>query len=152
MLLLNYKKFFIRTIVGLIVVISIYICIHTYFNNKIINTYAKGFEKNVFGDYIKNESDMVLAVYKAPLFQTYTNLSIQNNKDNIALIIWTPLYNDNFSYGIIITDHENEVIYQIETNEHLETEDKKLQQILDSKQEALNKIKTIANKEWGFNF
>jgi len=42
----------------------------------LVKTYAKEFEQNPLGDYSKNESDMVLTVYEAPLFQTYTNLSV----------------------------------------------------------------------------
>ena len=30
--------------------------------------------------------------------------------------------------------------------------DEELKQILESKQEALNKIKSLANKEWGIDF
>ncbi len=149
---MNYKKVIIRIVVAIIVVASLYVGIHTHFNNKIVNTYAQGFDKNALGDYAKNESDMVLSVYEAPLFQTYTNLAIHSSQDKIDLIIWVPLYNDDFSYGLIITDDENEISYHIDTNEHLETEDEELKQILESKQEAISKIKSLANKEWGIDF
>lgn len=149
---MNYKKAIIKTVVGLVVAVSIYVGIHIYFNNKVIDTYAQGFEKNALGDYAKNESDMVLSVYDAPFFQTYTNLAIHSSKDKIDLIIWVPLYSKNFSYGLIVTDDESEVSYQIETNEHLETEDEEHKQIFESKQEAINEIKSMANKEWGFDF
>jgi len=58
----------------------------------LVKTYAKGFEQNPLGDYAKNESDMVLTLYEAPLFQTYTNLSVSNSKDKVDLIVLTPLY------------------------------------------------------------
>ncbi|KZM57703.1 hypothetical protein A3Q35_18665 [Aeribacillus pallidus] len=57
-------------------IFALYFGIHTYANGQLVKTYAKGFEQNPLGDYAKNESDMVLTVYKAPLFQTYTNLSV----------------------------------------------------------------------------
>ncbi|GAE94551.1 hypothetical protein JCM21714_3714 [Gracilibacillus boraciitolerans JCM 21714] len=146
---MNYKKVIIRIIIGIVVATSLYLGIHIYSNNQVINTYAQGFEKNALGDYAKNESNMVLSVYDAPFFQTYTNIAIHHSQDKVDLIIWVPLYNKEFSYGLVVTDDESEVSYQIETNEHLETEDEEHKQILESKQDAINEIKSIAKKEWG---
>lgn len=121
-------------------------------NNQVLNTYAQDFEKNSLGDYIKNESGMTLSVYEAPIFQTYTNLAISNSEDKVDLIIWVPLYSNELSYGLVVTDDENKVSYQIETNEFLETDDEEYKEILKSKQNIINEIKSVAKKEWGFEF
>lgn len=152
MLFLSYKKVIIKVIIGVVVTTSVYFGIHIYSNAKVLNTYAQNFEKNVLGDYVKNESNMVLSVYAAPFFQTYTNIAIHNSRDKIDLIIWVPLYSKKVSYGLVVTDDESEVSYQIETNEHLETEDEEHAQIIESKQDAINEIKSIAKKVWGFDF
>ena len=118
-----------------------------------MKTYAKEFEQNPLGDYAKNESDMVLTVYEAPLFQTYTNLSVSNSKEKVDLIVWVPLfYSKELSYGLIVIDDENNATYQIEVNNHLETDDEKYKHILQKKQNAINEIKSVAKKEWGLNF
>src|SRR5690625_1518595 len=147
MLFLNYKKLIIKVIIGIVVATSVYFGIHIYSNSQVINTYAQGFENNALGDYDKNESNMVLSVYDAPLFQTYTNIAIHNSQDKVDLIIWVPLYSKEFSYGLVVTDDESKVTYQIEINEHLETEDEEHKQILESNQDAINEIKSIAKTE-----
>jgi len=78
--------------IGIVGIFALYFGIHTYANGQLVKTYAKGFEQNPLGDYAKNESDMVLTVYKAPLFQTYTNLSVSNSKEKVDLIVWVPLF------------------------------------------------------------
>lgn len=149
---MNYKKVFLKIMIGIVVIFALYFGIHTYANGQLVKTYAKGFEKNPLGDYAKNESDMVLTVYEAPLFQTYTNLSVSNSKEKVDLIVWVPLYSKELSYGLIVKDDENIATYQIEVNDHLETDDEKYKHILQKKQNAINEIKSVAKKEWGLNF
>lgn len=148
---MNYKKTFFIIMIGVVVILSLYLGVHTYANGKVIETYADGYKKTPLGDYAKNKSDMVLAVYEAPFFQTYTNLSV-STKDKVDLIIWIPLFSKERSYGLVITDDEKKETYQIEVNEHLETDDKEYKDILEKEQDTINKIKSVAKEEWGFNF
>ncbi|MBC1780672.1 hypothetical protein, partial [Listeria booriae] len=61
---MNYKKILIGVLIGIIVVGVGCFSVHAYANNKVLEKYAAGYEKNRLGDYTKNESDMVIAVYK----------------------------------------------------------------------------------------
>ncbi|AXI39485.1 hypothetical protein CX649_07465 [Bacillaceae bacterium ZC4] len=149
---MNYKKVIFKIMIGIVGIFALYFGIHTYANGQLMKTYAKGFEQNPLGDYAKNESDMVLTVYEAPLFQTYTNLSVSNSKEKVDLIVWVPLYSKELSYGLIVKDDENIATYQIEVNDHLQTDDEKYKHILQKKQNAINEIKSVVEKEWGLNF
>ncbi|MED0746862.1 hypothetical protein P4S80_13310, partial [Aeribacillus composti] len=82
----------------------------------------------------------------------YTNLSVSNSKEKVDLIVWVPLYSKELSYGLIVKDDENIATYQIEVNDHLQTDDEKYKHILQKKQNAINEIKSAAEKEWGLNF
>lgn len=147
---MNYKKLLIGVLIGIIVVGIGYFSVHTYANNKVLEKYAAGYEKNRLGDYTKNESDMVIAVYKPPLFQSYTNISI-SSKEKVDLLIWVPLYGGDLSYGIVVTDDEKEQRYEIEVNDHLEAKNPENQEILKNNEETIQELKDIAKKEWGIN-
>jgi len=144
---LNYKKGIIGVIIGIVVVFALYVCIHIYANGKVRGKYAEGFEKNPLGDYCKNTSNMVLCIYDAPLFKTYTNLSVSNSKDKIDLIIWVPLYGGNLKSGLIITDDESEEAYHIYVDENFETDEEEYQDILEKNQDAINTLKSIVKEE-----
>lgn len=148
---MNYKIIIIRIIIGIVLVFSLYFCIHVYANGKVLKNYAEGFEKNPLGDYAKNKSNMVLAVYDAPLFKTFTNLSVSNSADKVDLVIWVPLYGGELSYGLVITDDENEKLYQIEVNEHLETDDADYKNILEKNHNGINAIKSVVKEEWNID-
>lgn len=147
---MNYKKLLIGVLIGIIVVGIGYFSVHTYANNKVLEKYAAGYEKNRLGDYTKNESDMVIAVYKPPLFQSYTNISI-SSKEKVDLLMWVPLYGGDLSYGIVVTDDEKEQRYEIEVNDHLEAKNPENQEILKNNEETIQELKDIAKKEWGIN-
>ncbi|MBC2072005.1 hypothetical protein IA826_09040 [Listeria seeligeri] len=147
---MNYKKLLIGVLIGIIVVGIGYFSVHTYANNKVLEKYAAGYEKNRLGDYTKNESDMVIAVYKPPLFQSYTNISI-SSKEKVDLLMWVPLYGGDLSYGIVVTDDEKEQRYEIEVNDHLEAKNPEDQEILKNNEETIQELKAIAKKEWGIN-
>ncbi|EFS02023.1 conserved hypothetical protein [Listeria seeligeri FSL S4-171] len=147
---MNYKKILIGVLIGIIVVGIGYFSVHTYANNKVLEKYAAGYEKNRLGDYTKNESDMVIAVYKPPLFQSYTNISI-SSKEKVDLLMWVPLYGGDLSYGIVVTDDEKEQRYEIEVNDHLEAKNPEEQEILKNNEETIQELKAIAKKEWGIN-
>ncbi|MCZ0704158.1 hypothetical protein J2T56_002451 [Natronobacillus azotifigens] len=149
---MSYKKNILKISIGLVFGFLLYLAIHLYVNQQVINTYASGFGKNPLDDYVKSESNLILSVYDAPLFQTYTNLAIHNSKEKVDLIIWVPLYSKSLSYGLVVTDDKNEISYQIDVNEHLETEDDDYKELLKTKQTAINEIKSIAKKEWGLEF
>jgi hypothetical protein len=138
--------------IGFLSVFLLYLGIHIYGNHQVIKTYASGFEKNPLDDYVKTESDLILSVYEAPFFQSYTNLAIHNSEEKIDLIIWVPLYSKDLSYGLVVTDDKNQISYQIEVNEHLETDEDDFKELLETKQKAINEIKSVAKKEWGFDF
>lgn len=149
---MNYKKVIIGIIIGIVLVFASYFCIHIYANDKVIKKYAaEGFEKNPLGDYCKNTSNMVLCVYKAPLFQTVTNISLSNVTDKIDLIIWVPLYGGNLKYGLIITDDEAKRTYHIKVDKDLETVDEEFQSILEKNQVAIDKLKSVVKKEWNMD-
>jgi len=147
---LNYKKILIGGISGIVLVFALYLGVHYYANSKMLDTYTEGFKKNPLGDYAKNESGMVLATYDTPLFQSYTNLSI-STKDKVDLIVWVPIYGGELSYGLIVTDDENEKNHQIMVNENLEPLDLRDKDIIDGKQDAINAIKSVAKKEWALD-
>ncbi|MFS0783487.1 hypothetical protein [Bacillus sp. 1P06AnD] len=146
---MNYKKIFIVIITGIIVIFALYFCIHSYANGKVIKRYAEGFKKNPLGDYCKNTSNTVLCVYDAPLFKTYTNLSVSNSTDKIDLIIWVPLYGENLKFGLVITDDEAKESYEIEVDKNLETNEKEYQDILKKNQDAIDALKSVVREEWG---
>lgn len=145
---MNYKKVIIIIITGIVVTFALYFCIHSYANGKVIKRYAEGFEKNPLGDYCKNTSNMVLCVYDAPLFKTYTNLSVSNSTDKIDLIIWVPLYGGNLKSGLVITDDETKRSYQIEVDKNLESDEKEYQDILEKNQDAIDVLKSVVKEEW----
>lgn len=147
---MNYKKLLIGVLIGIIVVGIGYFSVHTYANNKVLEKYAAGYEKNRLGDYTKNESDMVIAVYNPPLFQSYTNISI-SSREKVDLLMWVPLYGGDLSYGIVVTDDEKEQRYEIEVNDHLEVKNPENQEILKNNEETIQELKAIAKKEWGIN-
>ncbi|MBY6035062.1 hypothetical protein KUV80_00250 [Fictibacillus nanhaiensis] len=145
---MNYKRVILGIIAVFVVVFGSYFTIHTYANGKIKKNYAEGFEKNALGDYCKNDTNMILCVYEAPLFQSYTNLSVTNTKDKVDLIIWVPLYGGNIKSGIIVTDDEAERSYEIEVDGNFETADKEYQEILKQNQDAIDVLKSVVKKEW----
>ncbi|WP_271000606.1 hypothetical protein [Listeria seeligeri] len=147
---MNYKKTLIGILIGIIVVGVGYFSVHAYANNKVLEKYTAGYEENRLGDYTKNESDMVIAVYKTPLFQSYTNISI-SSKDKVDLLIWVPLHGGDLSYGIVVTDDEKEQRYEIEVNDHLEAKNPEDQEILKNNEETIQELKDIAKKEWKIN-
>ncbi|WP_207578335.1 hypothetical protein [Listeria seeligeri] len=147
---MNYKKLLIGVLIGIIVVGIGYFSVHTYANNKVLEKYAAGYEKNRLGDYTKNESDMVIAVYNPPLFQSYTNISI-SSREKVDLLMWVPLYGGDLSYGIVVTDDEKEQRYEIEVNDHLEVKNPENQEVLKNNEETIQELKAIAKKEWGIN-
>ncbi|KZE64060.1 hypothetical protein AWM68_13210 [Fictibacillus phosphorivorans] len=145
---MNYKKVILGIIAVIVVSLGSYYGVHSYANSKIKKSYAEGFEKNALGDYCKNRTDMVLCVYEAPLFQSYTNLSVTNIKDKVDLIIWVPLYGGNLRSGIIVTDDAAERSYEIEVDQNFKTDDKEYQEILDQNQEAIDVLKSVVKEEW----
>lgn len=138
----------IRILIGVVLVFAFYFSVHFYENGKVMKKYANGFEKNHLGDYTKNVSNLVLAVYDAPLFSTYTNMSVSNSKGKVDLIIWVPLYGGKSSYGLVVTDDKNERSYQIKVNKHLETDEVEYKDILEKNRNEINKIKAVVKKEW----
>ena len=148
---MNYKKVIIRIVTGILVIFASYFVLHIYANNKVINSYAAGFEKNPLGDYCKNTSDMVLCVYEAPLFQSKTNLSISSSMDKIDMIIWVPIYGGDLKSGLVITDDNAERTYHIELDENFETDIKEYNEILVENQEAIDALKLVIHKEWNID-
>lgn len=137
-------------VVGMVLLLmfSIYICAHSYANSRIIDQYANGFEKNALGDYCKNESGLVLSVYKASLFNIKTNFSVGGSNNDTALIIWIPLFGGDKEYGLVINDKKTETSYQILVDDQLVPYDKEDKQIIKSHQEHIADIKAVAKKTW----
>lgn len=135
-------------IIVLLIVFGNYVCIHTYANSRVLNQYAGGFKENVLGDYCKNVSNMVLSVYKAPLFKLKTNVAICDNKNNITLIVWIPLFGDEKKYGLIINDEQTETSYQILVDEQLIPYDKEDKEMIKGHQAHIADIKAVAKKMW----
>ncbi len=141
------KKFLVVGIV-LFFIFGLYICMHSYANSQIINQYAVGFEKNALGDYCKNESGLVLSVYKASLFNIKTNLSVGGSDNDTALIVWVPLFGGEKEYGLIINDKKTETSYQIMVDEQLVPYDKEDEETIKGYQAHIAAIKAVAKKTW----
>jgi hypothetical protein len=136
----------------LVLAFGAYFAVHTYANGQIHEMYAEDFKKNPLGDYTKNESDVILAVYDAPLFQTYTNLSAHNTKSKVGLIIWVPLYNGEKEYGFTITDDEEKITHQIEVNDRLQAETEQENELLQKNKEAIDEILSVVRANWNISF
>lgn len=140
------KKIIIGVISICVCLLLIYSGVHFALNRRFISEYANGYEKNTFGDYCYSEDEYIAAVYKAPFTSLETNLSIST--DNIDLVIWCSLVNDNHTYGIIVNDEESETSYQIEVDENFKATEKDRQEILDQYSDEVERLKVIVAERW----
>jgi transcriptional regulator with GAF, ATPase, and Fis domain len=129
-----------------------YCTAHTLANKQLHDKYAEGFQKNPLGDYTKNKSNVILAVYDAPIFQQYTNLSANHASEKVALIIWVSLYSHKKEYGITITDDAEQVTHQIEVDEHLKAETAEENALIKNNKRAIDEILSVVSDNWNIDF
>jgi hypothetical protein len=144
----NIKKYFLTALIILISIFVLYVVVHYYANSKIMGQFASGYEKNKLGDYCKNSESMIFAVYDAPLFQGYTNLSVYDETSQISVLVWVPLYYGDYRYGTIVPDPADGTMWQIEFNDNLNALHDDQQTMLAENNEAFMRIITAIEEEW----
>jgi hypothetical protein len=146
------RKKIVIPVLCIVILLGGYFAVHTFANKQVLNKYAADFHKNPLGDYAHNEGDIILAVYDAPLFQQYTNLSANHTMAKVALVIWVSLYSGEKEYGFTITDDAEQVTYQIKVDEHLKAETEKENELIENNKAAIDEILSVVRNAWDIEF
>lgn len=144
----DLMKRLITIILVITVVVIAYLGVYFYENSKIIERYATGYQKNVFGDYCRSEDGYTYAVHPVHTFSKTGNLSIAQTEGNVDAVIWFNLFGEIKKIGVVVTSEDNKV-HQIVLNRDFEVTDQADTEVISNVKEEITKLRELAEEEWG---